>query len=44
MDKKQTDIVIEALVNFISRVAEGKTTSETEVAVLPEVAKILLRN
>lgn len=44
MDKKQTDKVIDALVNFVIKVAEGDTTSETEVAVLPEVAKILLSN
>ena len=44
MDKKQTGKVSDALVNFVIKVAEGDTTSETEVAVLPEVAKILLSN
>lgn len=42
MDQKQKDKVIEALVNFVVKVSEGNTTSETEVAVLPEVVKILL--
>jgi hypothetical protein len=44
MDEKQKDKVIAALVDFVIKVAEGNTTSETEVAVLPEVAKILLDN
>lgn len=31
-----------ALIDFVERVSKGQTTSETEVAVLPEVAKVLL--
>ena len=44
MDEKQKDKVIAALVDFVIKVAEGKTTSEAEVIVLTEVAKILLGN
>lgn len=42
MNKKQKDEVINALVEFVLRVAEGKATSETEVAILPKVAEILI--
>lgn len=42
MKKEDKDKVINALSEFVVRVANGKATSETEVAVLPEVAKILL--
>ena len=44
MDKEQYEQVTDALVNFIVRVANGNATSETEVAVLPEVARILVDN
>ena len=33
--------IVESLVNFITRVSDGKVTSETEIAVLPEVVKAL---
>jgi hypothetical protein len=42
MTTNQEERVIEALVTFIERVAEGKATSETEIEVLPEVAKALV--
>lgn len=42
MKKEDKDKVINTLSEFVVRVANGKATSETEVAVLPEVAKILL--
>lgn len=42
MKKEDKDKVINALSEFVVRVANGTATSETEVAVLPEVAKILL--
>ena len=44
LDKEQYEQVTDALVNFIVRVANGNSTSETEVAVLPEVARILVDN
>lgn len=42
MTDEQEKEVIDALVDFVIRVAKGKTTSDTEVSVLPEVAKVLL--
>ena len=39
---EQEEKVIDALVDFVIRVAKGKATSYTEVSVLPEVAKLLL--
>lgn len=39
---EQEKRVVDALVDFVIRVAKGKTTSDTEVSVLPEVAKLLL--
>lgn len=32
-----------ALIEFIERVANGKATSDTEIAALPEVANALIR-
>lgn len=31
-----------SLLDFVKRVSKGETTSETEVQVLPEVAKVLM--
>ncbi len=42
MNKEQKKKVVEALVDFVVRVAEGKQTSGTEVEVLPEVVKALI--
>ncbi|MCM1008976.1 MAG: hypothetical protein NC485_13900 [Ruminococcus flavefaciens] len=42
MTLDQEKYVTEALVDFVKRVAKGNATSETEIAVLPEVAKVLL--
>lgn len=42
MDKKKEDEVLNALTDFVIRVAKGKATSEVEVKVLPEVAKIVV--
>lgn len=44
MNEEQKDKVTEALVDFVVKVANGKATSEAEVAVLPEIAKLLLRD
>lgn len=44
MKGEQKDKVTEALVDFVVKVANGKATSEAEVAVLPEIAKLLLRD
>ncbi len=41
MTKEQCQDVVDALVNFIVRVSKGKTTSEKEVEVLPEVVSAL---
>lgn len=41
MTNEQEDRVVETLVNFVERVSKGIATSETEIAVLPEVAKVL---
>lgn len=41
MTQEQKDSVIDALVGFIVRVSKGKTTSEKEVEVLPEVVSRL---
>lgn len=41
MDEQKIKEVEIALADFIIRVAKGKTTSETEVQVLPEVAAVL---
>lgn len=42
MSLEQKEKVIEKLINFIERVSEGKTTSETETLVLPEVVNALV--
>ena len=43
MSEKSIDRLEAALLNFVERVTDGKTaTSETEIAVLPEVAKVLV--
>lgn len=44
MEREQERKVIEALTDFVIRVAKGKATSETEVEVLPEVVKALFSN
>lgn len=41
MDQEQKEIVIAALVDFVKRASQFGATPE-EVAVLPEVAKVLL--
>lgn len=41
MNNEQTKEVINALVDFVTRVSKGETTSETEVLVLPEIVKVL---
>lgn len=41
MTPEQTKQVIDALVKFIVRAADGKTTSEKEVEILPEVVNSL---
>ena len=42
MNTEQENKVIEALVNFVVRVAEGNATNDAESAALPLVAKTLL--
>lgn len=42
MNTEQEKRTIDALVVFVEKVANGKATSETEVQVLPEIAKLLL--
>lgn len=42
MKKEDKDEVINALSEFVVRVAKGEATSIAEVAVLPEVDKVLL--
>lgn len=42
MEKEQKERVINALANFVLRVANGEATSEKEIEVLPEIASILL--
>ena len=42
MKKEDRDKVINALSEFVVRGAKGEATSIAEVAVLPEVAKVLL--
>ena len=41
VDDKKRETVINALVNFIERVANEKRPSKAEVAVLPEVVRAL---
>lgn len=41
MNDEQEKQVVEALVDFVLRVAKGNATNESEVAVLPLVAKEL---
>lgn len=42
MEKEQKERVINALANFVLRVANGEATSEKEIEVLPEIASVLL--
>lgn len=42
MKKEQKERVINALANFVRRVANGEATSEKEIEVLPEIASVLL--
>ncbi len=44
MDKEQHQKVVDALVDFVIRVANGKTTTEKEVEVLPAVVSVLFIN
>lgn len=41
MTTEQYKQVVDSLVNFVTRVSNGKATSETEIAVLPEVVNAL---
>lgn len=41
MDKEQYQKVVDALVDFVIRVANGKTTTEKETEVLPAVVSTL---
>lgn len=41
MDKERSNQIETALFNFIIRVADGKTISDTETAILPEIVKII---
>lgn len=43
MNKEQKDKVVAALVEFTERVAKGEATCGTEIAVLPQVAEVLLK-
>ncbi len=42
MDKDQKKQVTNALVDFVIRVSNGNATTEKEVSILPEVARLLL--
>lgn len=42
MNNEQKRAVIEALVKFVTRVSKGEATCETEIAVLPQVARVLV--
>ena len=42
MDKEKEREMIESLADFVIRVANGKATSETEVEVLSEVARVVV--
>lgn len=44
MNKEQYDKIIAALVEFTERVAKGNATCETEIAVLPQVANVLINS
>lgn len=39
--KERKEQLTKSLLDFVIRVSEGRATSETEVQVLPEVARIL---
>lgn len=43
MNKEQKEEVVATLVEFIERVAKGQATCGTEIAVLPQVAEVLLK-
>lgn len=42
MDKDQRKKVVDALVDFVIRVANGETTTEKEVEILPAVVSLLI--
>lgn len=42
MTKEQEQEMIAVLTNFVARVAEGKATCDAEIAIMPQVAQILL--
>lgn len=42
MDKDQHKKVVDALVDFVIRVANGETTTEKEVEILPAVVSLLI--
>ena len=42
MTKEQDQEIIAVLTNFVARVAEGKATCDAEIAIMPQVAQILL--
>lgn len=42
MSNNDVQKILDSLTKFVLRVADGKATSETEVQVLPEIAKLLL--
>lgn len=43
MNTEQRDKIVAALVEFTERVAKGNATCGTEIAVLPQVAEVLLK-
>lgn len=42
MDKDQSKKIVDALVDFVIRVANGETTTEKEVEILPAVVSLLI--
>lgn len=42
MDKDQHKKIVDALVDFVIRVANGETTTEKEVEILPAVVSLLI--
>lgn len=42
MDKDQCKKIVDALVDFVIRVANGETTTEKEVEILPAVVSLLI--
>lgn len=39
---KQKEEILEALVGFVKRVASGQSMNQEEVAVLPDIARLLI--